>query len=399
MRFPNPLFRFSPLLALGLIVSAAGALGALFPVGDSVQLTRSDMLLFQGQNFLAAPKGQEFTVLRDDPRTNTVYVAFYKPDGTLIAVTLPASSLAFSPPNAWRSLLQGAEDFRDGRYDEARRRLLQAATDPQLRPIAAAFSARLTGLQAARGAVTPQTIASLREFAGQVAARGYLSVALPLEEGIDRYAPPGGPPAPTNGMEREELKKKVEISNRAIVRCRQAMALHRTYEASKYIEEGLAAEPGRLDLLAVQGPVKKAVQEGDENFEAADRMRKLPDGAPHALTALEHGLKACLDHPKLRALKAEMQGQVEARTAPAVTPALLTAAHVQTSSVAAEEGRKLYTSRCTECHDLELIDSRSISGWEKAVAGMSGRAHLDDTQRARIMEYLTVAWNGIGNEK
>jgi hypothetical protein len=357
------------------------------------------MLLFQGQNFLAAPKGQEFTVLRDDPRTNTVYVAFYKPDGMLIAVTLPANSLEMSPPNAWNDLLHGAEDFRDGRYDDARRRLLQAAGDPRLRPFAAPFGAKVTALVAARGVVPPALIASLRELAGQIAERGYYSVALPLEEGTDRYMPPGTTPGPTNGMDRDELKKRATTSNRAMVRCRQAMALHRMYEASKYIEEGLAAEPGRRDLMAVEPEVKKAVQEGDENFEAADRMRRFAGGEPHALTALEHGLKACLDHPKLRALKAEMQGQFEERTAPPVTPALLTAAHVQTTPAIAEEGRKLYTSRCTECHDLELIDSRSISGWEKMVGGMSGRAHLDDTQKARIMEYLTVAYNGIGTGK
>jgi hypothetical protein len=271
--------------------------------------------------------------------------------------------------------------------------------DQHLRPYAAPFAAKVTALVAARGAVPPALIASLRELAGQIADRGYYSVALPLEEGTDRFMPAGTVPAPTNGMEREELKKRATTSNRAMVRCRQAMALHRMYEASKYIEEGLAAEPGRRDLMEVQEPVKKAVQEGDENFEAADRMRKFPGGEPHALSALEHGLKACLDHPKLRALKAEMQGQFEERTAPPVTPALLTAAHVQTTQAIAEEGRKLYTARCTECHDLELIDSRSISGWEKAVAGMSGRAHLDDTQKARIMEYITVAWNGVGNAK
>jgi hypothetical protein len=90
-----------------------------------------------------------------------------------------------------------------------------------------------------------------------------------------------------------------------------------------------------------------------------------------------------------------MSGEFEGRTAPPVTPALLTAAHSSGPLAALEEGRKLYTSRCTECHDLELMDSRSVSGWEKAVGGMAGRAKLTDPEKARILEYITVAWNSL----
>jgi cytochrome c5 len=56
-----------------------------------------------------------------------------------------------------------------------------------------------------------------------------------------------------------------------------------------------------------------------------------------------------------------------------------------------EEARKLYTARCTECHDLELLDSRSMDGWSRAMASMGGRAHLSDGQRGKILEYLAAA--------
>ena len=282
---------------------------------------------------------------------------------------------------------------------------LPPARDPAYKALATGLLPRFTGLEAAlqQGAAGRQNVAAvaagLRTIASQLATQGLYSLALPLEEGSDRFSPPVGAPPATGGIEREDLKKRAAASSLAMVRCRQAMALHRMVEASKYVEEGLAAEPARPDLLTFQVKVKKDLEEAKEQYERADKMRHFPDGAPHALTALAHGLKASIDYAPLRALKAEMQGQVEARTSPPVTPALIAAAKVPTPPQAAEEGHQLYIARCTECHDLELLDSRSLSGWEKAVSGMSGRAHLTEAQRARIMDYLTLAWNGVGNEK
>ncbi len=124
-------------------------------------------------------------------------------------------------------------------------------------------------------------------------------------------------------------------------------------------------------------------------------MRHFNKGEVHALTAIEHGLKLCADHPQLVALKKEMSTAFEERTSPPVTPAFLAAAKVSTSSSALTEGHKLYTTRCTECHDLELIDSRGMSGWQKTVAGMSRRANLTDAQQARILDYLAAAQNSV----
>jgi hypothetical protein len=119
-------------------------------------------------------------------------------------------------------------------------------------------------------------------------------------------------------------------------------------------------------------------------------MRKISKGTPHALTALEMGLKLCADSPQLLALKKDMAGAFEERTAPPVTPSFLTAAGGGDAQALAA-GHSLYTNRCTECHDLELIDSRSMSSWEKMVGNMSRRAGIDNAQQAQILAYITAA--------
>ena len=118
-------------------------------------------------------------------------------------------------------------------------------------------------------------------------------------------------------------------------------------------------------------------------------------GVIHALTALEMGLKLCADHPKLLALKKEMQSAFEERTAPPITEAFLRAAGPEVSAKAMEEGRKLYTSRCTECHDLELLDSRSVAAWRDAVGSMARRAKIDGAEQSRIVAYLAAAQRGL----
>ena len=109
------------------------------------------------------------------------------------------------------------------------------------------------------------------------------------------------------------------------------------------------------------------------------------------MTAIENGLKLCADHKQLRALKQEMNAMFEERTSPPVTPAFLAAMKVQGTGETLAEGRKLYTTRCAECHDLEMLDSRSMDGWSKAVAAMSRRANLKDAEQSRILEYLGIA--------
>ncbi|MEA3209863.1 MAG: hypothetical protein QOE70_2920 [Chthoniobacter sp.] len=396
--------------ALATLVGLSAPLrAAAFSPGDPVRLTRSETLMFQGKNFLGAPKGQEFSVLKDD--RSLVYVAFFKEDGTVIAVTLPPEALEPCPPEAWGDLLRGVEAFRDQRIEDARRLLLRAGQDPQYRQLAATLTMRInaalaTGQQvrsapAAGRPAFAQALQGLRDTAEQLVTLRHLCLALPLDEGTDRLSgsvlgtPAGAPVLPPSKVNREDLAKRVAVSNRAVWRCRQAMALHRLVEATRYIKEGLKAEPGRPELKAFKELVEKDMDEADERYAAADKMRRFEKGAVHALTALEMGLKLCADHPQLRELKQEMRAAVEERTAPPITPAFLAAARVQTSPQALEEGHNLYTTRCTECHELELLDSRSVSGWQKAVAGMARRANVNDSQQARIVEYLAAAQNGL----
>ena len=58
-------------------------------------------------------------------------------------------------------------------------------------------------------------------------------------------------------------------------------------------------------------------------------------------------------------------------------------------------GRELYTTRCTECHDLEMLDSRSLDGWQKMVGSMSRRAGLTGPEQTRILDYLAAALRAV----
>ncbi len=405
---PSHLSRFCrSRFAAGVVLAMASAgrliAATTFAPGDSVRLTRSETLLYEGKNFLGAPKGQEFSVVRSE-LGGRVSVAYCKEDGSLIAVVLPADALEPSPPDAWADLLRGAGAFRDGRWEEARQLLLRAAQDPQQRALAPALSTRVQGALHAAGAARSgstasrqalaTTLQSLRDTAVQLTKLGHLTLAVWLDEGADRLAVPIALAVPSK-IDRAELARRVAISNRALLRGRQAVARHRLHEATKIIREGLEAEPGRADLKALESPIAKEVAEADESFEAANRMRRFEKGAVHALTAIERGLKACADHPQLLVLKKEMQAAFEERTAPPVTPAFLAAAGSSASAQALAEGHRLYTARCTECHDLELVDSRGPDGWQKAVSGMARRANLTSAEQARILDYLGAAVTAV----
>jgi hypothetical protein len=411
-----------------LVGSSALAPVAAIAPGDSVRLIRSETLLFKGKNLAGAPKGQEFVVLKPEFAQGVVYVSFVKEDGTLIAATLPADALEPAPPNGWTDLLQGMQAFRDQRYEDARRLLVRASQDARYRSLAGPVAARVNGAlgawvsarsadagrAAAAKAAFLTTMQTLRETAEQLNKLGYLCLALPMDEGADRLGALifGNPPAvpaqgatpvagamPPTKLDRADLEKQVAISDRAAARARQAAPMHRLIEASKCIEEGLAAEPGRPDLKALKKSISKDIDEADGHYHDANSMRRIPGGVVHALTALEMGLKVCVDHPGLRELKKDMEQAFEERTSPPVTPAFIAAAKVPTPPAALTEGHKLYTERCTECHDLDLVDSRSNSGWQKIVGSMSRRAHLNEDQQARILEYLAAAEIAVDSGK
>ena len=52
-------------------------------------------------------------MLKHETVQKLVFVSFYKEDGSLIALTLPADALEASPPDPWTDLLSGVEAFRD----------------------------------------------------------------------------------------------------------------------------------------------------------------------------------------------------------------------------------------------------------------------------------------------
>jgi hypothetical protein len=358
---------------------------AVFAPGELVRATRGEMLQFGGKNFVGASKGQEFSVLQQDAVRGVVVVPFYKKDGPPIPVTIPADALETAPHDGWTDLLESLEAFRDQRYDGARQLIARSAQDEKYRALATALAPRIQGAIASRSA---GSLATLRETAAQLEKLGHPCLALALDEGTDRL---GGTTAPATKLtNRADLTQRVATSTRALARARQAIAMRCLMNADEEIRAGLEAEPNRPELKAFQVKVQKDIAEAAERCADADRMRRIVKGTPHALTALEMGFKLCADSPQLIALKKEMAGAFEESTAPPVTAAFLTAAGGGDAKELTE-GHSLYTNRCTECHDLELIDSRTVSSWEKMVASMSRRAGLDDAQRARILAYITAA--------
>ena len=369
-------------VAFGALLFAHAA--AAFVPGELVRAKRGEMLQFQGRDFVGAAKGQEFSVLQHDALRGMVFVPFVKPDGSAVAVTFPADALEAAPPDGWRDLLAGMEAFRDQRHDAARQLIARAGQDERYRALATALAPRLLAASSTRSATALQT---LRETAAQLEKLGHQSLALALDEGTDRL---GGATAPATKVARAELAKRVAVSTRSVTRTRQAVALRCLTNAEEEIRAGLEAEPARPELKAFQVRVQKDLEEATRKAADADRMRKVSKGTPHALTALDMGLKICVDHPQLAALKKELASAFEEKTAPPVNAAFLSAAGGGDAKILAE-GHSLYTNRCTECHDLELIDSRTVSGWERAIAGMARRANVNAEQQARMIAYITAA--------
>jgi hypothetical protein len=411
-------FRFFT-LALGRVLSAsavclcgvlqgAPAAPVVYASGDLVRLARKETVLFKGEPFLAGPKGQEFTVLKHEAAKGQVYLAFVQKEGEVIAVTLPDAALELVQPDGWALLLRGTQAFRDQRFEEARRFLGRAAQDPVFKGVASAVALRIEGVMQAGGAALQskggpaqktflEAVSLGRETAAEVFQRGYTSVAQALEEGLDRLAARvlvQKEEVPPSKLAREELANRAAQAAFSVVRCRQAMAVRRMVEARGYIEDGLRAEPARPELKAMLLRVEEDIKDAENRGDSAESNRRR--NLSQALLALERGLKLCADHPRLLKLREEMSGALEDRTAPPVTPEFMTAAKPAAPAERLEQGRLLYTTRCTQCHDLEMLDSRTVGNWKSEVAGMARRAKVDDAQQNVIMEYLTAAHSVVG---
>ena len=377
-----------------------GATTALV-VGDPVRVTRSEMLLFQGKNLAGAAKGQEFTLLKHDAAKKQVFVSFMKDDGTLVAATLPDEAVEPGVVRATSDLVRGVEAFRDQRYDEAKRLLTRAALDKQHAALAGALFTRVNGAfgsaslartsPAAKQAATT-TLQTLRDTAEGLAKAGMTRLALALDEGTDRLgAQVPGLTVPATKVDRADLTKRAAISQRETMLARQSFALKQLVAASKHVAAGLEAEPAHDELKAMQPLVQKDLEEADTLCKTAKKMQRQPNGAVHALSAIDDGLKLCTDHADLRELRKTLAAAFEEKTSPQVTPAFVSIAKAGTSAPMLEEGRKLYTVRCTECHDLEMLDGRTLTSLSGMVGSMSRRAGLSDAEKTRILDYIAAA--------
>ena len=77
---------------------------------------------------------------------------------------------------------------------------------------------------------------------------------------------------------------------------------------------------------------------------------------------------------------------------PEVSPALVANArgdHADANVLAT--GRKLFVSRCLECHTLPSATQHSRDEWPHLVNRMSGRANLSTSEQAAIVAYLRAA--------
>jgi mono/diheme cytochrome c family protein len=74
--------------------------------------------------------------------------------------------------------------------------------------------------------------------------------------------------------------------------------------------------------------------------------------------------------------------------APTVTPVMLSK---DADPQFLTEGRNLFVSRCIDCHSLPPISKYSSERWPHLIEKMSGRAHLQPTQRDAIVAYILAA--------
>lgn len=428
---------------------------AAFNPGDLVRLCRNETLLLKGESFLPAPRGQEFTVYKQDQGRDQVHLVFIQKDGGLIAVTLPESVLELVPPTPWTLLQKGCVAFAEQRFDDAKKNLQMASSDADYKALTGAIQARmdavLVGARAALGsanevrnevsrieqqfggskdsesvmrmrvlleaqrgrlalALRPvaEAFHQAREMAFELDRKGYVSLALGVDDGLERLstallgrlaAGDGGQPLlAATKLNRTDAQARVSRAAFSLVRCRQAMAVRRMVEASGYVKSGLEAEPAHHALKRLAAKVDENLKDADDRYNAAYANRS-GRNLNQGLLALERGLKICADHPKLSELRAQMAGVLEESTSPPVTSEMVGMSKKGASKELLEEGRKLYVNRCNECHDLEMLDSRSDEGWRSMVRKMAGKAHLRGNQEELILQYLSAAKESVASKK
>ena len=77
---------------------------------------------------------------------------------------------------------------------------------------------------------------------------------------------------------------------------------------------------------------------------------------------------------------------------PTVSPALISNAHSDhVDAGQLQNGRRLFASRCLECHTLPPVTKYTPEQWPHLVSRMSGRANLSAGEQAAIVAYLRAA--------
>jgi cytochrome c5 len=55
------------------------------------------------------------------------------------------------------------------------------------------------------------------------------------------------------------------------------------------------------------------------------------------------------------------------------------------------EGRRLFVSRCIECHTLPTVSAHSAAEWPRLIDEMAGRANLKPAERNAVLAYILAA--------
>ncbi len=75
--------------------------------------------------------------------------------------------------------------------------------------------------------------------------------------------------------------------------------------------------------------------------------------------------------------------------APVVTPAMSHASGASADKLTA--GRRVFVSRCIECHTLPAINEHTPAAWPHIIARMSPRADLTAAERDALLSYILAA--------
>lgn len=97
-----------------------------------------------------------------------------------------------------------------------------------------------------------------------------------------------------------------------------------------------------------------------------------------------------LSLPSAAVLTLSLGGCATGNVAPPVTPAIVAASH-GASPTTLENGRQIFTGRCTACHPAAPMDKHTSAQWRTIVADMSQRARLDEAQRTALLAYIEAA--------